>query len=325
MPSNPKIFINRVPYEVCTSVQRGLPFVATRYMKVLLEGILAAAQSLYPVTVCGYVVMGNHLHFLLIVQDPEDLARFMGYFKTEVAHVLNRLLGRTGESFWEDGYDSVMILSPEKFLERMEYIYLNPAAAGLVRSIEEYPGLSTYGALRTEKQVKSCKKVSRDAVEELPEGYLSKRTREALAERFLEGPGLEYELKVEPWAWLDCYTSSRAWDVDETREAFEARLKDRERELAKERASVLGANALESQEIRKEYRSERDGKRMLCMSHCPEQRRTVIQYLKVQIAEARESYRRRKRGEHGVLPPPGFFLPGGALLANLVLPIFLQL
>jgi hypothetical protein len=58
------------------------------------------------------------------------------------------------------------------------------------------------------------------------------------------------------------------------------------------------------------------------MSHCPEQRRTVIEFVKNQTRRAREAYQRRKAGESSALPPPGFFLPGGALLANLVFPLF---
>lgn len=322
MSGNHKVLVHSIPYELCTSVQSGLPFVATAYMRFLLAGVLAAAQALYPVTVCHFVVMGNHIHFIIIVQNPEDVVHFMRYFKTEVAHIMNRLLGTTGQSFWVDGYDSVMILSPEKLLERMEYIYLNPVSAGLVRSIEDYPGLNTFPCLASEKVTIQGKKISRDSVEELPHGYLNKRKRAELARQFAEGPGVECELVIEPWAWLKSFSYSREWDIEEVRARFLSRLKEREEKTRKEH--VLGAQALEEQDIRKPYKSEREGQKMLCMSHCPEQRKTVIDFLKTQIGYAREAYQRRKRGEKSALPPPGFFLPGGALLANL-LPAVLQL
>lgn len=322
MPSNPKVYIHGVPYEICTSVQSGLPFVGTKYMKRLIEGVLAAAQTLYPVTICHLMVMGNHIHMIIVVKDPRDTIQFMRYLKAEIAHTLNRLLGRTGQSFWVEGYDSVMILSPEKLLERMEYIYSNPLAAGLVRRVEEYPGLNTYSCLCSELVSKSCKRVSRDAVPELPEGYLSKSKREELAEFFSEGRGVRYELKIEPWAWLQSYSGSKNWEVAEVRERFLSRLREREEQLRGKK--VIGAEALESEDIRQSYKSKREGLKMLCMSHCPEQRKGVIEFLKTQIGYAREAYRRRMRGERGVIPPPGFFLPGGALLANL-LPGVLQL
>jgi REP element-mobilizing transposase RayT len=322
MPSNPKVFLHDVPYEICTSVQTGLPLVATAYMRVLIEGILAAAQCQYPVTICHYVVMANHIHLIIIVKDPSDVSKFMGYLKSELAHSINRLLGRTGQSFWMEGYDSVMILSPEKLLERMEYIYLNPTHAGLVRSIERYPGLNTYNCLSTELTTKTGKKISRDVVGELPEKYLNKRQREELASVWLEGRGLEFQLKIEPWAWLQSYESSRTWDVKQTRIEFLSKLKAKEQQLSLEKKSVIGAEALESQDIRMAYKSKRSGKKMLCMSHCPDQRRRVIDILKTQIFYARQSYQMRKAGKHNALPPPGFFLPGGALLANAIFPLF---
>lgn len=322
MPSNPKVFIHNVPYDICTSVQTGLPLVATDYMKILIEGVLAASQTLYPVTICHYVVMTNHIHILLIVKDPEDVPKFMHYLKLELAHAINRLLGRTGQNFWVEGYDSVMLLSPEKFLERMEYLYLNPTVAGLERSIDKYPGVNSFCCLFKTLATKNGKKISRDQVVELPERYLNKKQRRDLALTLLEAPGLEYQIKIEPWAWLDCYTSSREWNLNEVRESFLARLRAEEARIAKKKFSVIGADELEAQDIRKAYRSHRTGKKMICMSHCPEQRKTVINFIKLQIRRAREAYQRRKAGEKSALPPPGFFLPGGALLANLVLPLF---
>jgi len=322
MPSPPKTFFHNIPYEICTSVQTGLPFVATDYMKLLIEGVLGAAQTLYPVTICHYVVMTNHIHMLLIVKDPEDIPKFMHYLKLELAHAVNRLLGRTGQSFWVEGYDSPMVLSPEKFLERMEYLYLNPTDAGLERSIEKYPGSNSFSSLSETLATKSCKKVSRDQVPELPERYLNKKQRRELANMLSEVRGINYELKIEPWAWLQCYSSSKEWDLNEVRERFLTCLRAEEARIAKAKVSVIGAERLEAQDIRQAYKSERSGKKMICMSHCPEQRRTVIEFVKNQTRRAREAYQRRKAGESSALPPPGFFLPGGALLANLVFPLF---
>ena len=45
MPSPPKTFFHNSPYEICTSVQTELPLVATDHMKLLIEGVLGAAQT----------------------------------------------------------------------------------------------------------------------------------------------------------------------------------------------------------------------------------------------------------------------------------------
>ena len=321
MPSPPKVFIHNLPYEICTSVQTGLPFVTTVYMKVIIEGVLAAAQTLFPVTICSYVVMGNHIHLIIVVDNPEDVHRFMGYFKTELGHSINRLLGKTGESFWVRGYDSVMLLSPEKVLQRMEYIYLNPQRAGMVRSIKNYPGLHTFFALTSEKTVIRARKVSRDEIGELPHRLLSKADRQLLAQTLLEGKGFDCELVVTPWAWLRCFSRATSWKIEDLCRRFSEQIEEKERAIARKIKTVLGTYALQTQDPRKTFKSQRKGKKMLCMTDCPKQRSSVLQFLKLEIAKAKEAYQRRKAGDRSALPPPGFFLPGGALLANLVFPI----
>ena len=323
MPENPKLFVNNIPYELCTSVQSGLPLVPTEYMKILIQGAMAAAQSLYPVTICHYIVMANHIHFLIVVKDPADVPRFMDYLKTELAHCINRLLGATGRSFWMAGYDSVMILSPEKFVERMIYLYGNPSEVGLVTSIEKFPGLNSFGSLSTEETITLHKKISRNECFRLPEGRLSQQFQKELVQSFLDGKGLTYKLKIEPWAWMQCYTRSKGSNCETILEDFLSRLRKEENSRATKFAKFLGRAALISQEIRKQYKSTRSGLKMICLSDCIEQRKHVIGIIKTQISLARKAYQKRKLGDLSALPPPGFFFPGGALIANLVLPNFL--
>lgn len=55
MPRNRRCFIHNTLVEICFRIEAGLPLVATRYMKLLMEGILARAAEVYPVTICGHV------------------------------------------------------------------------------------------------------------------------------------------------------------------------------------------------------------------------------------------------------------------------------
>ena len=324
MPKNPKLFMNNVPVEICTSVQNGLPFVTTLYMELLLKGILAAAQTMFPVTICHFVIMANHIHLLIIVQDPNDVPRFMDYFKTETAIALNILKGTTGQSFWVSGYDSPSILSPEKFLERMLYLYLNPVEASLVPSIAMYPGVSTYNALLNGDTKEQFKKISRDAFTELPVGNLSDTFTAELAESYLDARGVINELRVEPWAWLNCYRECKNWKLEEVRERFLRTLNSEQQRVVAEKVqkkeTFLGVEKLKSQQIRAPYHSKRSGKKMICLSGCAKQRDRMIEKFKELTKLARSSYQLRKAGFSSAAPPPGFFLPGGMLLANIVFP-----
>jgi REP element-mobilizing transposase RayT len=320
MPDSPKLFINKIPVEICSSVQTGLPFVATLYMELILKSILATAQTMFPVTICHFIIMANHIHLLLVVKDPADVPKFMNYFKTESAHALNRLMGTTGQSFWIDGYDSPSILSADKFLERMLYLYLNPVEASIVPESSLYKGISTYNALERDQVTEKYKRIPRSIFKELPLGRLSKSFKASLAQSFLDIMGIDYELKVEPWAWLGCFEESMNWDVEKVRKDFLTTLKNEERNIARQKDRFLGNAILESRDIRHPYRSKREGKKMICLTSCSEQRSKMIAVFKELTRLARRAYQLRKLGDYRAVPPPGFFLPGGALLANIALP-----
>jgi REP element-mobilizing transposase RayT len=72
---------------------------------------LAVAQNLHPVKVIGFVVMGNHIHIVTLVEDPTTVESFMERFKCETVHAVNRLLGRRQVTVWCEGYDSPAILT----------------------------------------------------------------------------------------------------------------------------------------------------------------------------------------------------------------------
>ena len=119
MPRNPKMFIHGEFYELCFRTEQGLPLLCADYMQRILLGYLAAAQTMYPVTIVCLVFMGNHVHMGIVVQDPADVPKFCEYFKRESADAINRLQGRVGVTIWKEGYDSPVILDAETAINRI--------------------------------------------------------------------------------------------------------------------------------------------------------------------------------------------------------------
>ncbi|MBX7143689.1 MAG: transposase [Oligoflexia bacterium] len=97
---------------VTFSVEQGLLLLSNPLCEALIKSCLARAQFLYPVEICHFLVEATHIHMVLVVKNPDDVCRFVGYFKTESAHTLNGLLGREKRTVWCEGYDSPVILSP---------------------------------------------------------------------------------------------------------------------------------------------------------------------------------------------------------------------
>ena len=83
-----------------------------------------------------FVVMANHVHVLLL---PKVLpSRLMKSLKGFTAREANRLLGRTGEPFWQrESYDH-WVRDEREWRRIAFYIENNPVKAGLVSRAEDY-------------------------------------------------------------------------------------------------------------------------------------------------------------------------------------------
>lgn len=102
--------------------------------------VLAVAAQRHQVQIHAYCVLSNHFHCVL-TDTQGNLPAFEQYLDSLVARALNALHGRW-ETFWAPGsYSAVRLVSPEDILAKMAYVLANPAAAGLVRRGEEWPGL----------------------------------------------------------------------------------------------------------------------------------------------------------------------------------------
>ncbi len=85
--------------------------------------------------------MSNHVH-LLLRAPRNNFAEFMAYLNGQIAVNVNRFLGRT-DQLWSRRYAAAQVLDDAAELERLGYLLANPQNAGLVNSIDEWPGLSS--------------------------------------------------------------------------------------------------------------------------------------------------------------------------------------
>ncbi|MBZ5619465.1 MAG: transposase [Acidobacteriia bacterium] len=100
------------------------------------------ADSLSKGAACDYVshawvVMPNHVH--LLITPRVDVPALLRRLKGASARESNKLLGRTGQPFWQDESYDRRVRSADEFQRIENYILQNPVRAGLARSAEEYP------------------------------------------------------------------------------------------------------------------------------------------------------------------------------------------
>jgi REP element-mobilizing transposase RayT len=118
----------------------GIPEIAALVVAAIREG----ERRFHRYELHGFVVMPNHVHILV---TPGVVAtRWLGPLKGFTAHEANRILGRTGEPFWQhEGYDH-LVRSSEEFSRIRRYIENNPVKAGFVTNPEEFEWSSAHNA-----------------------------------------------------------------------------------------------------------------------------------------------------------------------------------
>ena len=86
----------------------------------------------------AWVVMPDHLHWLLILGEHKRLDQLMRSFKSYTARVLNARLGRRNLALWQPGYHDHAVRADEDLRRLARYIVGNPLRAGLVDDIGRY-------------------------------------------------------------------------------------------------------------------------------------------------------------------------------------------
>jgi putative DNA methylase len=85
----------------------------------------------------SWVVMPNHVHFLIQLTDEISLSEIMHSIKSYTAHQANKILERHGQ-FWSIESFDRYIRDERHFLNSVNYIENNPVKAGLCSEPSEW-------------------------------------------------------------------------------------------------------------------------------------------------------------------------------------------
>ena len=117
------------------TANRACRFTDFNHGRQVVQSLRAAIPS---AETLAFVVMPDHLHWLMQLNQRYSLAQTVQFVKSTSARNLNRLTGASG-SLWSKGYFEHALRQEEDVIDCARYIVANPLRAGLVSSIGEYP------------------------------------------------------------------------------------------------------------------------------------------------------------------------------------------
>jgi REP element-mobilizing transposase RayT len=316
---NPRFLVPGKIHFITFRTEEGLPFVPLRFMNMLIRSALARAQNLYPVRIICFVVQANHVHLLVRVVNPEHVSGFIGYFKAESAHYLNRLLSRRQRTVWAERFDSPAVLDLEKALELFSYCSLNPLKDGLVSSMREYPGLSSYPSLMRGESLIPAKSIPRNKVQPLTDPNNPQLENKILSEYFSSDEFQDLSITLTPEDLRLAFPSTKDSTPEDFHQTLLHTLAKYEQIYLADQAGMppLGAAKILSKSLLTPRNPPFKGKKMICLSCCRDLRQAFIATFKRIKAACRETFRKWSAG-YMVPYPPGMFAPSLPRISNFV-------
>ena len=124
-------------YLLTVVVHQREPVFADWRMGRLLVDQLRCADQTSTVNSMAWVVMPDHLHWLLELQHG-TLAELMCRIKSRSSRSVN-LVRRSQDRLWQRGYYDRALRRDEDIKDAARYIVMNPLRAGLVNRVGDYP------------------------------------------------------------------------------------------------------------------------------------------------------------------------------------------
>lgn len=96
------------------------------------------ARLLGDATMLAWVLMPDHVHWLLQLGERDDLSTVTNRLKSASARHANRILCKTG-TVWAKAFHDHALRSEDDLQDVARYVVTNPLRAGLVKRIGDYP------------------------------------------------------------------------------------------------------------------------------------------------------------------------------------------
>lgn len=123
-------------YMITTVTHQRSPLFEDLYAgRCVVNALRKSEQS---ATTLAYIVMPDHLHWLMQLKERASLANTVRFVKATSARYINLQIASSGR-IWAKGYYDQALRNEDQIRDFARYIVANPLRAGLVKSVKEYP------------------------------------------------------------------------------------------------------------------------------------------------------------------------------------------
>ena len=125
-------------YHIIFRTHGGRPlFRDLRLGRIVVEGLRWQDATEHSSTL-AFVVMPDHVHWLLTLRAAATLPSVVAGVKSFTARRINAVTGAAGRRVWQDGFFDHAVRRDEDVRTIARYIVSNPLRAGLVSNLGDY-------------------------------------------------------------------------------------------------------------------------------------------------------------------------------------------
>ena len=128
---------NRIYHVTTATFWRKKLFVQIDAARAVVTSLRRETESQRCDTLC-FMLMPDHLHWLMQVTDRSALAACVNNVKAHSARRVNAVRGASGR-VWQKGFYDRALRSDEDVAAVARYIVANPLRAGIVERVGDYP------------------------------------------------------------------------------------------------------------------------------------------------------------------------------------------
>jgi putative transposase len=145
MPRIARVVARDFPHHITQRGARNQRVFFSLKDKALYKEILLEEVSKTALQVWAYCLMDNHVHFVAVPKEENELSKVFREAHKRYAWTINRRKGWRGH-LWQERFHSY-VMDEKHLYAAVRYVENNPVKAGIVKYAEDYPWSSAYSRI----------------------------------------------------------------------------------------------------------------------------------------------------------------------------------